>query len=407
MVYILKFIVLLILISVTGCTYSVKSNKMNVGSLSIKNISNGLPEDGQWRENIELFDINNDGFFDIVAPPFRLANKEEKIPQMFVWNSNESRWEKAVYNFKHESEYDYGGVAVGDIDNDGNFDIAFAIHNSKIVILKGNGKGEFTEESIIDKGRFYSRAISLSDFNGDGYLDIVAFSESYVAGGKYKPKGILLGMNKQGKGWDIKFIEKTDGLFGDNLATGDFNLDGKKDVVIAPLVYGMEYPLVWLGDGNGDFDGYGIDSIGKDIAPYYVKTGDFDGDKADEIVFKFIGLAENYKPLIKVYKWKDKGFQDISKGLELIEEPIVFEAIDVDGDGKEELIILSKNGLSIYRYLDKGWAKIGDFVLPYEEVAGAFDLKAKKNKDGSIFIVYNLGSYKETLHRGIRAFLLR
>jgi hypothetical protein len=63
LVYILKFIVLLILISVTGCTYSVKSNKMNVGSLSIKNISNGLPEDGQWRENIELFDIDNDGFF--------------------------------------------------------------------------------------------------------------------------------------------------------------------------------------------------------------------------------------------------------------------------------------------------------------------------------------------------------
>lgn len=403
---IFRYTLILFLIFLIGCTSFVKKDYKYLSQIPFKNVSYGLPERGQWRENILLFDVNNDGFFDIIVPPPRLASKEERIPHIFLWDKITEKWENVRFNFHKESNYEYGGIDIGDIDKDGNFDIIFAVHNNDIVILKNNDKNEFIEEVLDLKEKFYSRTVKLLDLNRDKFLDFVAFSEANFTG-KYKPKGLLLGINKEGKDWELRLIEESIDLFGDSMAIGDVNGDGNEDIVIAPLVYGRENYLVWFGDGDGGFIGIKIPDIAYNIAPYYVKVGDIDGDGVDEIVFKLIGTGENYKPFVKVYKWRNDGFLDISKGLQSINDVIVFELIDLNEDGKEELIALCVNGFNIYNYSENCWFKIGEYSLPEEETRGAFDIKAKKNIDGSIFIVYNLGKPEEKLKGGLRAYSLK
>ncbi len=390
----------------------------------IEDISKGLPEEGLWRQNVELVDIRGDGSPAIITPPPRKAKPEKKRPFVFEWDSKGERWVEGNLRFPPLEDYGYGGIAVGDINNDGRLDIALAVHSGRIILLMNDGKGGFTEAPFPMPKDFRSRTIALADLNGDGLLDVIAFSEfPPLVQGKgpqdkmnrdllHKPVGIAVGINKSGGEWDVRRIEGSDMLFGDSLAVGNVTGGPTKDLLVAvySTLQTISDKVLWTGDRNGNFSfkEHTTDAL-KGYVATSVKTGDIDGDGRDEAVFLLAPIEGRASKMeLKAYKWTGEALKEIPSDPELKSRPIAFSLFDIDGDGRQELIVLCEDGLHVYKYDGKGWPEIASRAIPSVDTIGAYDLAAGKRSDGSVIIVYNLGHEFERgstgNHTGLKAF---
>ncbi len=164
---------------------------------------------------------------------------------------------------------------VADFNHDGNADIVTAnTKDGTLTLLLGDGSGNFTQapESPIAARSKAVAAVATGDFNGDGNPDLVVTSSLVTE--------ILLGDGKggfsTGAGMPSPFnVPGAFGAGGTLLAVGDFNGDGKLDLVTWSQ---FGYSFVWLGDGTGGF-GQPLNS------PLYTSStltsivaGDFNGD---------------------------------------------------------------------------------------------------------------------------------
>jgi hypothetical protein len=401
-------IAVFILAVFSGCATTSQEVSQAKGSLPVTGISDGLPREGLWRTNIVLYDMNGDGFLDIVAPPPRKGKEGQSRPFVFLWSAEEKKWAEGKYRFP-DKPYSYGGVAVGDVNGDGYPDIVLAQHGKGLVLLLNDKANGFAESPLTVKDDFRSRAVVLPDVNGDGRPDIIALSEASFAE-DYKPKGILVGVNKGGE-WDFRTIEGSAGLFGDALATGDLRGSGNRDIAAALLTASKEQQkLIWLGDGKGGFAGYTGELFGDGLMTVAVRIGDVDGDGKGEAVFSVAEVgpgASKEKGKLAILKWTGEGFKDISSGPDL-DYIFTLDLVDIDGDGKAEIVALTKTGIHIYKYDGTAWAEKGRYPLPEADILNVTDLRAGRNKDGSVLIAIGSGNYESRdLGQGIRAYLLK
>lgn len=137
--------------------------------------------------------------------------------------------------FTYEYFYNGGGVAIGDINNDGLADIYFSgnMTPDKLYLNKGNLQFEDISSSALEQPKTgWNTGVTMADINGDGYLDI------YVCrAGPNKTaaeKSNLLYLNNG----DLTFTEsaKKFGIADTGLSTQasffDYDLDGDLDVYV-------------------------------------------------------------------------------------------------------------------------------------------------------------------------------
>lgn len=227
---------------------------------------------GNGPVSIAIADLNNDGIRD-----FAVAN---------MWDANVSiRLGTGDGGFTLPSlpEIPVGyrpmKLVVADFNNDGIPDIATSNDPTNTVSVRfGIGDGQFTVGTEVSVG-LHPMSITTGDLNGDGNQDFVTtnlFSSTSQSGGDMSVR-----FGDGNGGFTSPAVPEVP-LQSASLivVAGDFNNDGKQDV-ITDVGYG--YAAIALGDGNGSFApsawvylGTGSDRIGS------VAVGDFNGDGIED-----------------------------------------------------------------------------------------------------------------------------
>jgi hypothetical protein len=144
----------------------------------------------------------------------------------------------------------YDAVAA-DFNGDGILDLAL-LRETEIQILLGNGDGTFKVRNIPipkDFGCDFGPPILVTDFNGDGKADL-AYCERDQNNGKL---WILLGNGDGTFKKPVSYPVKN-GIYGFSLAAGDFNSDGKTDLLVNYNITDIQTVTdLYLGRGDGTF----------------------------------------------------------------------------------------------------------------------------------------------------------
>ena len=165
-----------------------------------------------------------------------------------------------------------------DLNLDGNLDLivgqAQLASTGEVAVLTGNGLGVFTLQPSVHSSPKPNVLVS-GDFNRDGYVDAAALS---LTGDTVS---ILQNVGAMPLFVDASKITLPASAFPEGVGVGDFNRDGKVDVIAADQ--GLDLVSVTLGDG---LCGFGtVDStISTGVSPSGILVADFSRDGCPDVI---------------------------------------------------------------------------------------------------------------------------
>jgi parallel beta-helix repeat protein len=230
------------------------------------------------------------------------------------------------YEIVDDKDSRTSGAAVGDFDNDGDFDAIYGDgYNTWYYEKLGPGK-DFASAVSIDYGTFNMRCdFAEADFNNDGNLDAIM---AYYWGSNYYT--IYLGTG-YGTFNIMTLPSPTNYMWG--MDAGDFNTDGKIDFVATSL-YGGAY--IHIGNGNGTFQSpIYIPTSGYN---YAVCAGDFDNDGDDDLIM-------GYNPIMF---YPGDGYGNFDTPVSLDFSAVNIAKTDINNDGILDIVYTDWSNL-VYR----------------------------------------------------------
>jgi hypothetical protein len=273
-------------------------------------------------------------------------------------------------------------IGAGDFTGDGKIDVVVSRYDFSssadgvVYLMAGNGDGTLQPGRLLNGPKCL---IAVADFNGDGKPDLLAYDYA-------QPLGEVL----------LVYPGKGDGLLGAPIITrsaanftfsgqvklGDFNRDGKPDLLMAS--YGGGGLGIWLNDGAGHFN-LASNNAGT-IAKWELQgAGDFNRDgNLDVLMNDRTGNIGSYKLIVV----PGDGAGNLGVPLAPTPFPGAYNSnavvVDVNYDGTPDVVISGGgvNSLSEFRVsLGNG---DGTFQPPISYFGGGQILAADFNGDGFI-----------------------
>ena len=321
-------------------------------------------------------DFNGDGKLDIAA-----ANSNESSVSILLGNGD-GTFQPAEKLFG--TGYVPNGIAVGDFSARGVDDLVTSNwYSNNVSVLLGNGDGGFQARKDFNTG-LYDTSVAVSDLNGDGKLDLVNATSggsgisvllgngdgtfqaavNYPAGypvqiavadlnGDGKPDLAVAEYNSDGEGdcvgAVVVMLGKGDGTFKkpihygpvqgciSSVAVGDFNRDGRLDLVVTVDTGTLGRVAVLLGNGDGTFGVPMEYEVGEN--PGMVVVGDFNRDGKDDLaVSNFLSNA------VSVLLGNGDGTFRRQVTYATGNGPGSIAAGDLNSDGKLDLVTANSNG---------------------------------------------------------------
>ena len=267
-------------------------------------------------------------------------------------------------------------MAAADFNKDNKLDLVLADQNSsQVVVLLGNGDGHFQAARSIPLNSGGGFDVAVGDFNGDGIPDIVASSPIAQA------VIILLG---KGDGSFQPAVSYSAGQLGGgatNLAVGDFNKDGRLDILTSingSLGLGSSVSLL-LGKGDGTFLPASLVTV--DQLSGQLAVADFNGDGNPDWV---AGNTQGH--VLTMALGNGNGTFRAGVNYALGNGPFVALA-DFNKDGKLDVVAVDRSSNDVRVLLGKGDGTFQPGIIT--PVSGAFSGIATGdfNNDGNQDVV--------------------
>jgi hypothetical protein len=310
-------------------------------------------------------------------------------------------------------------IVVGDFDKDGNIDLVTANKSSQgVSVLLGKGDNTFKPASTFSTVGFNGlspSSVAVADFNKDGKLDLVTANNlsnnislllgkgdgSFQAAVNFPlesasaPISIAVGdFNKDGKS-DIVTVNNAsqnisvllgDGIGGfgtaknfkvpsrpSSVTVGDLNKDGKSDLVVTSSYFNNVSIL--LGNGDGTFNSATQFDVGAN--PNSVVLEDFNKDNKLDLA-----VANSDSNNVSILLGNGTGGFGIATNFDVGLNPVSVTVIDFDNDGNSDLAVANAGSDTVSVLLGDGNGGFGiatTFVVgtkPYYLTVSDF------NKDG-------------------------
>jgi hypothetical protein len=262
--------------------------------------------------NVLTADFNNDFQPDLVV------TNDSKV--LVLLGDGTGQFDPAV-------SYDAGrlprAMGSGDLDGDGRTDLVVA-NLEDISVLINNGAGGFKAPLSFPAGQG-PNAIGSGDFNGDGHIDVA------VVNRESDNVTIMLG---NGEGGFDSVVNFPAGELPLNIAIGDYDNDGRLDLAIS--TYSSQEILILKGDGTGSFSTFNSYPLGGNATR--IITADFNHDQNLDLAVGVINIFPNNHMAVFIGNG-DGTFTETSDIL--APDPQSLAAADYDGDGNVDLACTS------------------------------------------------------------------
>ncbi|MFH1587911.1 MAG: FG-GAP-like repeat-containing protein [Candidatus Diapherotrites archaeon] len=264
--------------------------------------------------DVMIADVNGDGLNDIiVSNTGDVEDSADDNVTVFLWNG--TNW-SADYNLGTKDQPK--GIAVGDVDNDGDNDIIAANFGTSVVsVFQWNGTSWLNDYNL--SIGVYGTGAFIADADNDGDNDIIITNAT--------TSGTASIHKWNGAGWDAEIIigaQNTPiGIF-----VGDADNDEENELIIANLNSASIGVYNWTGSTwTSDYN------IAVKSNPISVFVGDPDNDLNNEIVVGYAGTNN----VTTVIEWDGSNW-NTDYNLGTADEP--YDAIvgDVDNDGDNDIL---------------------------------------------------------------------
>jgi trimeric autotransporter adhesin len=233
--------------------------------------------------------------------------------------------------------------AAADLSNNGKLDVVISVPGS-VAIFNGNGDGTF-QAGPIYAGLADSYQVTITDIDGDGNPDIflgASTGDTFTLGGYDTPIPFFQILMGRGDGTFVDSAIYQQGTYnlpgssgintGSQIATADFNGDGKADLLVPNRSNVGTSPsslLVLPGDGKGNL-GAPVSSPAN-LAPIMVIAADMNNDKKPDAVL--IGLGTDETPKVSVLINQGNGTFAAEQDYTLAAAATSLAVADFNGDG--------------------------------------------------------------------------
>ena len=310
--------------------------------------------------DLVVSDFNDDGRAD-----FALL---DKTVTLFI-NNGGGGFTDAPLIAEHQSQF--LKTALGDLNNDGNEDLAALEAPNKLTILRGDSAGRFARAQQFELGENPSDVL-IADFNRDGRRDVAALSRNnglsirlttsagelgaatnyavgtepynfaaldYDADGKLdlavtnanNANLTLLRGNGSGGFESPRSVARATGNF--EIISGDFNGDGRGDLLVTN---GSERAIALQSNGDGTFVERGSYAVGA--APRKVVLGDFNADGRADIAVGSTDAASAASDIVVLFSQGDGTFTPAPR-VEWGHNHAPLTVADINSDGKLDLVM--------------------------------------------------------------------